>query len=161
MENFYRPMLVIALAITVCLGCQPEGKTDNDISYIQQGTLASKENNTGNVWVKMHLESDSIYNTMVVTEAFELGARTNWHIHPSGEILVITKGNGFHQLRGGEMEKVKKGDVIKCPPGVAYWHGADSNNVLSHIVVVPNTEKGMVNWLEPVTDDEYSQAKRL
>ena len=74
---------------------------------------------------------------------------------PGGQILIVTDGEGYHQLEGQPREKMKKGDVIKCPPDVRHWHGATENSNLSQLYIVPNTEKGIVEWQEPVTDDQY------
>src|SRR5688500_6601488 len=68
--------------------------------------------------------NDSVYNTLVGNVYFEPGARSNWHIHPSGQILIITDGEGYHQIEGQPRQAMKKGDVIKCPPNVRHWHGA-------------------------------------
>jgi quercetin dioxygenase-like cupin family protein len=51
---------------------------------------------------------------------------------------------------------MEKGDVIKCPPNVRHWHGATENSSLSQLYIVPNTEKGIVEWQEPVTDGQYN-----
>ena len=76
------------------------------------------------------------------------------HIHPAGEILVVTKGEGYHQIKGQELEEIKKGDVIKCPPGVSHWHGAVKNNVMSHLVILPNIAEGGAIWQDEVAFEE-------
>ena len=86
---------------------------------------------------------------------FEPGARTNWHSHPSGQLLLIIEGEGFHQIKGEPKQALKKGDVVKCPPNVMHWHGASAATGMSHIYIVPNTEKGIVNWMEQVSNQEY------
>jgi 4-carboxymuconolactone decarboxylase len=52
---------------------------------------------------------------------------------------------------------VHKGDVIKCSPGVAHWHGATPDSAFAYIAVSP-TAKGETKWLERVTDEEYRSA---
>ena len=52
---------------------------------------------------------------------------------------------------------IRKGDVVKCPPNVVHWHGASPGSGMTHLYVIPNTEKGIVNWLQAVTDAEYNQ----
>ena len=86
---------------------------------------------------------------------FEPGARTNWHSHPSGQILLIIDGEGFHQIRGEAKQLLEKGDVVKCPPNVTHWHGASASKAMSQMYIVPNTENGIVNWMEPVSDEQY------
>ena len=99
---------------------------------------------------------DSTYTTLVGNVYFEPGARSNWHDHPAGQILIITDGVGYHQIEGQPIEILKKGDVVKCPPNVKHWHGASPDTGLQQMYIVPNTEKGVVNWMEPVTDEVYN-----
>jgi quercetin dioxygenase-like cupin family protein len=72
-----------------------------------------------------------------------------------GQILVIPDGEGYHQVEGHPTQKMRKGDVIECPPNVKHWHGATENNSLTQMYILPNTEKGIVTWLQAVTDEEY------
>lgn len=96
------------------------------------------------------LQNDSTYNTVIGNVYFEPGARSNWHIDPAGQILVITDGVGFHQIKGQSKQIIRKGDVIKCPPNVEHWHGASSNSGLQQMYILPKTEKGIVTWLKQV-----------
>lgn len=102
------------------------------------------------------LAPDSVNNTLVGNVYFEPGSRSNWHTHPAGQILIVTGGVGYHQLDGEEIEIIKKGDVVWCPPNVRHWHGASEVTAMEQLYVVPNTEKGIVEWMEKVTDEEYS-----
>jgi quercetin dioxygenase-like cupin family protein len=86
---------------------------------------------------------------------FEPKARTKWHSHPAGQILIITDGIGYHQIEGKSIEIIKKGDVIKCPPNVKHWHGASAETGMQQLYIIPNTEKGIVEWNEKVTEEEY------
>jgi quercetin dioxygenase-like cupin family protein len=88
---------------------------------------------------------------------FEPGARTNWHSHPGGQILLITEGNGYYQERGQPKRVVQKGDVIKCLPGKAHWHGALPGTKLTHIAISPAAEKGSAIWLQSVTEEEIAK----
>jgi quercetin dioxygenase-like cupin family protein len=90
---------------------------------------------------------------------FEPGARSNWHSHPAGQILIITYGVGYHQIEGKPVEIIKKRSIIKCPPNVRHWHGASAEVGLQQLYIVLNTEKGIVNWNEAVTDEEYNSVK--
>ena len=101
------------------------------------------------------VDADSVYNTLVGNVYFEPGARSHWHSHPAGQILIITDGIGYHQIEGKEIEIIKKGDVVKCPPNVKHWHGASADVGLQQLYIIPNTDKGIVEWKEPVTDEQY------
>lgn len=120
-----------------------------------KGEKGSKDLFTGNVYPTALVDSDSIYNTVVGNVYFEPGARSNWHSHPAGQILIITDGIGYHQMEGKPVEIIKKGDVVKCPPNVKHWHGASADVGLQQLYIVPNTEKGIVDWKEAVTDEQY------
>jgi len=51
---------------------------------------------------------------------FEPGARTAWHSHPLGQILVVTAGTGLIQTEGGPTEEVRVGDVVSIPAGLKH-----------------------------------------
>ena len=120
-----------------------------------QGELGPATNFTGNAYNYGLVSNDSTYNTLVGNVYFEKGARSNWHIHPSGQILIVLDGEGYHQLEGQPKQKMRKGDVIKCPPKVKHWHGATENSSLTQMYILPKTENGIVTWLEAVTDEQY------
>lgn len=110
---------------------------------------------TGNAYPTALVDADSVYNTLVGNVYFETGARSNWHSHPAGQILIITDGIGYHQIEGKPIEIIKKGSVVKCPPNVRHWHGASADVGLQQLYIIPNTDKGIVEWNEAVTDEQY------
>lgn len=133
-------------------------KTDQTPNFIfPKGTPGPTENFTGKAWNVGLVENDSVYNTVVGNVYFEAGARSNWHKHPSGQILIITDGTGYHQIKGKPKQFLKKGDIVKCPPNVEHWHGASPDTGMLQMYILPKTEKGIVSWLMKVTDEEYSK----
>ena len=70
------------------------------------------------------VQNDRTYKMQVGNVTFEPGARTNWHYHPGGQILLATDGVGYYQEKGSPKRFFRKGDVIKCPPNITHWHGA-------------------------------------
>lgn len=91
---------------------------------------------------------------------FEPGCRNNWHIHHAsqggGQILICTAGEGWYQEEGKEPVSLVPGKVIVIPPEVKHWHGAKADSYFSHIAAeIPGEDCGN-EWLEPVTDEEYS-----
>ena len=110
---------------------------------------------TGNAYNYGLVPMDSTYTTLVGNVYFEPGARSNWHTHPGGQILIITAGKGYHQIEGEPIQVLHKGDVVKCPPNVRHWHGASPDEGMQQLYIVPNTEKGVIEWMEPVTDEDY------
>ena len=129
------------------------------IQVIRNSELSSykgpNETFTGNVRVDPMLPSPHDSNVSLATVTFEPGARTAWHTHPWGQILVITSGIGQIQQWGGEIIEVRPGDVVWFPAGVKHWHGAKENNAMSHISIVANSDRGTAEWMEKVNDKQY------
>ena len=88
---------------------------------------------------------------------FEPGARSAWHTHPAGQILVVTAGVGWVQQWGGERREIKPGDVVWIPPGVKHWHGATATTSMSHIALQQAVNGNVVDWLEQVGDSQYGK----
>lgn len=159
-----KSLIIIALASLALLtkSCM-ENKSENKETELQgifsKGEKGPAENFTGNAWNIGLVENDTVYNTFVGNVYFEPGARSNWHTHPSGQILIITDGVGYHQIKGQPRKTIKKGDVIKCPPNVLHWHGASPDTGMQQMYILPKTEKGIVTWLQKVTDEEYKSNK--
>jgi quercetin dioxygenase-like cupin family protein len=90
---------------------------------------------------------------------FESGARTAWHTHPLGQILIVTAGCGWTQCWGEPKEEIRPGDVVWCPPDKKHWHGATSTTAMSHIALVEKLDGKGVDWLEKVSDEQYLSNK--
>ena len=138
---------------------KPKSAEPAEQAIFPKGQQGSPENFTGKSFSTRLVDSDSTYNTLVGNVLFEPGARSNWHKHPGGQILIITAGVGYHQQKGKPIEIMRKGDVVKCPPNVEHWHGASPDSSLHQMYIIPNTQKGIVEWLQPVTDKEYNAVK--
>jgi quercetin dioxygenase-like cupin family protein len=151
-------VLVFSALLTISCGEHNSKKaTADEIQAIfPQGELGPAENFTGKAWHYSLVANDTMYNTLVGNVYFEPGARSNWHIHPAGQILIITDGVGYYQEKGKLKRILHKGDVIKCPPNIEHWHGASPDTGLQQIYILSKTEKGIVTWLQKVTDDEYN-----
>ncbi|MES3151738.1 (R)-mandelonitrile lyase [Sphingomonas faeni] len=93
-------------------------------------------------------------STAVVT--FAPGARTVWHTHPAGQTIVITAGKGWVQREGEPREDVDPGDTVYFDAGERHWHGATATTGMSHIAITETVDGKNVDWLEPVTDDQYA-----
>lgn len=163
--NIVNSVTVSFLMIITLLGCGGDKNQNrelrSDISedgIFPKGQLGPATNFTGHAYAYVLLANDSIYNTLIGNVFFEQGARSNWHVHPSGQILIVIEGEGYHQLEGQPRQTMRKGDVIKCSPNVKHWHGATENNSLTQMYILPKTENGIVTWLEPVTDEQYKSA---
>lgn len=147
---------IIALLSSSCTRQAPHTEAgDVGQGIFPKGEKGPEQFFTGNAWNIGLVSSDTVYNTLVGNVYFEPGARSNWHTHPAGQILIITDGIGYHQIRGQPRETIRKGDVVKCPPDVMHWHGASTESGMQQMYIIPNTEKGIVEWKQPVTDEEY------
>jgi len=87
---------------------------------------------------------------------FEPGARTAWHTHPLGQVLIVTAGLGRAQAWGGPVEEIRPGDVVWFAPGEKHWHGASPATAMTHIAIQEALDGKHVDWLEQVSDADYA-----
>lgn len=88
------------------------------------------------------------------TVTFGPGARTAWHTHPLGQVLIVTAGLGWVGREGGEVETVRPGDVVRFDPGEKHWHGATAT-ALTHFALQEAQDGRAVVWLEQVSGEAY------
>ena len=112
---------------------------------------------TGITHLNMLVTRDETFNSSIGNVTFDAGARTNWHKHSGGQILLVTAGEGRYQEKGKDIQILKKGDVVKIPPNVEHWHGAAPDSNFAHISIEPNIPNNETTWLKPVTDKEYNK----
>lgn len=87
---------------------------------------------------------------------FEAGARTHWHSHPKGQLLVVTEGHGWVQDEGGMKRELNPGDAVWTAPGVRHWHGATPYGSFTHVAVAEPGLRGTdASWDDPVSDARY------
>ena len=101
----------------------------------------------GNVWLNELSPADSTFNYSISVATMERGARLEWHKHPGGQILLITEGTGYYQERGKPKKTVRKGEVVKCQPGVEHWHGATPTTGVTYLATSPALN-GKTIWLQ-------------
>ena len=110
---------------------------------------------TGATHLNMLVQKDEMWNSSIGNVTFEKGARTNWHKHSGGQILLVTAGEGRYQEKGKEIQILKTGDVVKIPKDVVHWHGAAPDCEFAHISIETNIPNNQTTWLEKVSDVEY------
>lgn len=121
-----------------------------------KGEVAKNTNNyTGTIWLSILSHADSIFNFNIDVATYAPGSKLDWHIHPAGQVLLITEGTGYYQEKNKPVQIVHEGDVIKCAPGVEHWHAATPNSTFAYLAVTP-TQKGKTIWGKRVTDAEYN-----
>ena len=118
------------------------------------------EHFTGSVRVDPLFQASAPAHAAGSLITFEPGARTAWHTHPLGQILIVTAGVGCVQRWGDPVEEIRQGDVVWIPPGQKHWHGAAPNSSMAHIAIVEQLDGKSVDWMEKVSDVQYGAPVR-
>lgn len=124
------------------------GRADGAVTEARSATF------TGTVWGDPVLPTTD--GTTINSVTFTPGARTYWHHHDRGQILVVTAGTGWVCTHGENPQPLTVGDVVWVPPGERHWHGAGPDTIMTHLA----TSLGTTTWLAEVSEDEYGQARR-
>ncbi len=111
---------------------------------------------TGSVRVDPLFQREAPARVAGASVTFEPGARTAWHTHPLGQTLVVTAGLGLVQREGGPVEEIRPGDVVLFAPGEKHWHGASAKTGMTHIAIQEALNGKAVDWMEHVTDAQYT-----
>ena len=122
----------------------------------QPSAKGAAEYFTGTVRVDPLFEAHDPARVLGASVTFEPGARTAWHTHPLGQTLIVTAGCGLAQRWGGAIEQILPGDVIWFSPGEKHWHGATATTAMTHIAIQEQLDGKTVDWMEKVSDEQYS-----
>lgn len=125
-------------------------------SVFSRGEKVNNSNFIGEVWLNQLIQSDSANTLQVGNVSFEPGARTKWHYHPAGQILLVLEGFGYYQELGSPKRLLKKGDVVKCPANRHHWHGATPTSKFVQTAIT-DVKNGTTIWLGAVSEEEYSR----
>ena len=128
------------------VGSQPSGKGPGDWF-------------TGSVRIDPLFQPNDARRAAAASVTFEPGARTAWHTHPLGQILIVVSGCGWAQSEGGEVEEIHPGDIVWFAPNQRHWHGATPTTAMTHIAIQENLNGKVVDWMEKVTDEQYRRTK--
>lgn len=146
------------LLLTSIVASYAQQKRDNKqlatTTIFPKGTKITNDNFIGTAYLEMLIDADSLNPTTVGNVTFEPRARTKWHMHPGGQILLVIAGVGYYQEKGHTKKVLRKGDVIKCPTNIAHWHGASEDKAFVQVAIT-NRHLGETVWLNDVTDEEY------
>jgi 4-carboxymuconolactone decarboxylase len=160
--------ILAAMAIYLCmlaLGAQSQTLRDQEtIRITRSGSQPSRpgpaDNFTGSVRVDSSFQANAPARMSGARVAFEPGARTAWHAHPLGQILIVTTGTGRVQRWGDPIDEIRQGDVVWIPPGQKHWHGAAPNSSMAHIAIAEQLDGKTVEWMEKVSDAQYGAPLR-
>lgn len=129
--------------------------TQDNASLFSQGEKLSGEWFVGNAFLQPLLARDKNNDFVLGSVTFEPGARTNWHSHPKGQVLIVTEGIGWYQEKGKSAQHIKKGDVINIPENIEHWHGASAAHKMVHLAITNYLGETNAVWLQPVSSAEY------
>lgn len=111
---------------------------------------------SGAVRIDPLFDPNNTRRAAAATVTFEPGARTAWHTHPLGQTIIIISGLGWVQREGGPVEEVHPGDIVWFEANEKHWHGASATVGMSHIAIQESLDGKVVDWLEQVTEEQYS-----
>ena len=81
------------------------------------------------------------------------GARSYWHCHAAGQLLVVWEGEGLVQRRGERVRKLAVGESDLAPPWEEHWHGAGTEVGVLFVGAV--LQPGGTYWMEEVDPADY------
>ena len=164
--------LLAATVITLSLLASASAQTNQagaasgpqSIRIMRRGSQAPRqgpaENFTGSVRVAPLFQANAPARTSGSLVTFEPGARSAWHTHPLGQVLIVTAGTGRVQRWGDPVDEIRQGDVVWIPPGQKHWHGAAPDGSMAHIAVSEALDGKAVEWMEKVSDAQYGAPLR-
>lgn len=134
------------------------------MAIVRNGSNAAAKgpatNFTGDVRVETPFAAVAPGRVAGAVVTFEPGARSAWHTHPLGQVLIVTSGLGWTQQEDGPIEVMRPGDVVQCPPNVRHWHGATPTTSCTHVAIAEALDGKSVEWMEQVTDGQYFAGER-
>lgn len=119
--------------------------------------IGSSEYFTGEPIVDPLFDATDYSSATAGVVTFPPEARSAWHTHPAGQILVVTSGIGWVQERGNDPQMIRAGDVVRIPPDIEHWHGASAEHAMTHIAIQDVIDGSAVDWLDHVTDEQYTE----
>lgn len=119
----------------------------------QAGTTGKRGSQfTGSVFPYMTMAGTD--GVTINTVDFTPCARTFWHHHESGQILIVLAGRGLIQAEGEPVRIIRTGDTIWAPAKERHWHGGMVDSFMVHTAI----SLGATVWAEEVTEDQYNAA---
>ena len=160
--------IFVAIMISLCMlppGARSQPPSRQEAIRIvrsdsQPSRQAPAENFTGSVRIDSAFQANAPARMQGALVTFEPGARTAWHTHPLGQILLVTTGTGRVQRWGDPVDEIRQGDVVWIPPGQKHWHGAAPNSSMTHIAIAEQLDGKTVDWMEKVSVEQYGAPLR-
>jgi quercetin dioxygenase-like cupin family protein len=111
---------------------------------------------TGSVRIDVVVQPEDPGRASVGLVNFAPGARSNWHTHPLGQILIVVSGKGWTQCEGGPKKEIRAGDIVSCGCNKRHWHGATDTTAMSHYAITEALDGSNVTWMEAVSDEVFN-----
>ena len=103
-------------AIIIILGALLNQAAAQDADIFPKGEIGKNTNNyTGKIWLNELSKPDNIFKFSIAQAVYAPGSKLDWHIHPGGQILLITSGTGYYQEKG-------KRRALACRSAKQYVH---------------------------------------
>lgn len=131
-----------------------------DLKPKQPTAKGPTETFTGDVWIDAIVNGTEPSRVRVNAVRFSPGARTAWHSHAMGQTLYVTEGAGLVRSRDGDLVQIRAGDVIHTPSDEEHWHGATSDDFMTHLSItegVGDGDRPETAWGAHVSDEEYQR----
>ncbi|WP_105431578.1 cupin domain-containing protein [Neorhizobium sp. T6_25] len=150
--------LIAATLSTMALAGAPAARSESitvSVAGSAASVLADPKNFTGSVVVDMLLPTSLSTPASSALVSFAPGARTAWHSHPLGQMLIVTAGKGWVHQEGQERQEIRQGETVWIPAGMKHWHGATAQNAMSHYAITYIKDGKNAEWMELVSDEQY------
>ena len=108
---------------------------------------------TGTIWGEVLLPPADGATLNRVT--FAPGARTFWHRHEGGQMLIGQAGRGMVVTRSEAITPIGAGVIVHACPDEEHWHGALPDAFMTHLTCQLG---GRTVWLEEVSEHDYLRA---
>jgi quercetin dioxygenase-like cupin family protein len=132
--------------------------TTTEQSIFPTGASLPENYFTGHAFLHPLLARDKNNEFALGSVTFEPGARTVWHTHPKGQVLIVIEGEGCYQEKNKPARHLEKGDVVNIPENLEHWHGATAHSKMVHIAITNYKGEENVVWLNPVSAEDYQTA---
>ncbi|MCF0072193.1 cupin domain-containing protein [Dyadobacter sp. CY261] len=166
MIHFNQSITYVLLGAMLSTAAYSQTKNQATMTQVADTPLFPKGNPlpdsyfTGSAFLTPLIAKDKNNDFMMGSVTFEPGARTHWHTHPRGQVLIVTEGAGFYQEKGKPAQPIQKGDVVNIPENTEHWHGAAAKTKMVHIAITNYEGETNVVWLKPVSEEDYNVVNR-
>ena len=103
---------------------------------------------TGEVWRDLMREHGN--GPAIGSLFFAPSARTYWHVHEGGQLLIAMAGGGWVGDADGVV-RLAPGQMVWTPADVSHWHGASADQYLVYTTI----SWGKAIWASSVSEQDY------